>query len=92
MSNADRLLVSHAVSLISIALERRRPGRRLQQRLRRAVAREIVSGTGTVDSGMLRYFGFDPQGEVVVVVLTGAGPTWQPNKSLTVYSQRPAPT
>jgi PucR family transcriptional regulator, purine catabolism regulatory protein len=75
MSNADRLLVSHAVSLISIALEK--PARVVdaEQRLRRAVTHQMVCGTGVVDSGMLRYFGFDPRDEVVVVVLTGAGPT-----------------
>ena len=75
MSNADRLLVAHAVSLISIALEKPAQVVDAEQRLRRAVTHEMVCGTGTVDSGMLRYFDFDPQGEVVVVVLTGAGPT-----------------
>ena len=75
MYNAHRLLVSHAVSLISIAMEK--PARVVdaEQRLRRAVTREMVCGTGNVDVGMLRYFGFDPRDEVVVVVLTGAGPT-----------------
>ena len=62
------------MSLISIALEK--PARVVdaEQRLRRAVTHEMVRGTGAIDSGMLRYFGFDPQGDVVVVVLTGAGP------------------
>lgn len=75
MSNADRLLVAHAVSLISIALEKPAQVADAEQRLRRAVTHDMVCGTGTVDSGMLRYFGFDPRAEVVVVVLTGAGPT-----------------
>jgi purine catabolism regulator len=74
MSNADRLLVAHAVSLISIALEKPARVADAEQRLRRAVTHEMVCGTGTVDSGMLRYFGFDPRGEVVAIVLTGAGP------------------
>ena len=75
MCNAHRLLVSHAVSLISIAMEK--PARVVdaEQRLRRAVTRGMVCGTGNVDVGMLRYFGFDPRDEVVVVVLSSAGPT-----------------
>ena len=82
MSNADRLLVAHAVSLISIALEKPAQVVDAEQRLRRAVTHEMVCGTGTVDSGMLRYFDFDPQGEVVVVVLTGAGPTLAAEQAL----------
>jgi purine catabolism regulator len=74
LSNSDRLLVAHAVSLISIALEK--PARVVdaEQRLRTAVTSEMLRGSGSVDTGVLRYFGFDPNGDVVVVSLDGAGP------------------
>jgi PucR family transcriptional regulator, purine catabolism regulatory protein len=74
MSNADRLLVAHAVSLISIAIEK--PARVVdaEQLLRTAVTREMISGSGAVDGAVLRYFGFEPDGDVVVASFTGAGP------------------
>ena len=74
MSSADRFLVAHAVSLISIAIEK--PARVVdaEQLLRTAVTREIISGAGAVDSAVLRYFGFEPDGDIVVASFTGAGP------------------
>lgn len=74
MSNADRLLVAHAVSLISIAIEK--PARVVdaEQLLRTAVTREMLSGSGTVDDAVLRYFGFEPDGDVTVALFTGVGP------------------
>ncbi|CRZ15524.1 PucR family transcriptional regulator [Mycolicibacterium neworleansense] len=74
MSNADRLLIAHAVSLISIAIEK--PARVVdaEQLLRIAVTREMLTGAGSVDSAVLRYFGFEPDGDVVVASFTGAGP------------------
>ncbi|WP_273732614.1 PucR family transcriptional regulator [Mycolicibacterium septicum] len=74
MSNADRLLVAHAVSLISIAIEK--PARVVdaEQLLRTAVTRELLTGSGAVDGAVLRYFGFEPDGDVVVASFTGAGP------------------
>ena len=73
-SNADRLLLAHAVALISIAIEK--PARMVdaEDLLRAAVTRQLLSGPAAVDDGVLRYFGFDPSAEVVVAVLTGAGP------------------
>lgn len=74
MSNADRLLVAHAVSLISIAIEK--PARVVdaEQLLRTAVTRELLTGSGAVDGAVLRYFGFEPDGDIVVASFTGAGP------------------
>lgn len=74
LNNSNRLLVAHAVSLISLALEK--PARVVdaEQRLRTAVTRETLGGAGTVDSGVLRYFGFEPDGDVLVVSLDDAGP------------------
>jgi purine catabolism regulator len=74
MSNTQRLLVAHAVSLISIELEK--PARVVdaEDRLRSAVTRDILSGTWTADSAVLRYLGFQPDDEVVVLLLTGFAP------------------
>jgi PucR family transcriptional regulator, purine catabolism regulatory protein len=74
LSPTDRLLVSHAVSLISIELEK--PARVVdaEQRLRTAVTRALISGPESTDPGVLRYFGFDPDGEIVAIVLTNVGP------------------
>ncbi len=73
-SNADRLLVAHAVSLISIALEKPAGVVDAEQRLRSAVTQELLRGSGLVDDGMVRFFGFQPHDEVVVVLLTDVGP------------------
>lgn len=72
LSSPDRLLVAHAVSLISIELEK--PTRVLdaEQRLRTAVTQALIDGP--VEPTVLRYFGFEPDAEVVAVALTGAGP------------------
>jgi PucR family transcriptional regulator, purine catabolism regulatory protein len=75
LSNSDRLLVAHALSLISITLEK--PARVVdaEHRLRTAVTRELLCSRASIDSGVLRYFGFEPNGDVVVVVLDGPGPS-----------------
>ncbi|MGE0215964.1 PucR family transcriptional regulator [Mycolicibacterium sp.] len=74
MSNSDRVLVAHAVSLVSIAVEK--PARVVdaEQLFRAAVTCEILCGSGAVDDAVLRHFGFEPTTEVVVVSCTGAGP------------------
>ena len=74
LSDAGRLLVSHAVSLISIALEKPARVQDAEQRLRGAVTRELLDGRVIVDDGVLRYFGFAPDDDVVVIVLHGVGP------------------
>lgn len=75
LSSPDRLLVAHAVSLISIELEK--PSRVLdaEQRLRTAVTQGLINHPATAEPTVLRYFGFDPETEVVVAALTGVGPT-----------------
>lgn len=70
----DRVLVAHAVSLIGIELEK--PARVLdaEHRLRAALTRALVDAPGTVDPALLRFFGFDPDAEMVVLTLTDTGP------------------
>ena len=74
MSDAQRLLVAHAVSLISIALEKPAGVAEAEQRLRTAATHALLRGSGLVDDGMLRYFGFEPHADVVVVLLHDVGP------------------
>lgn len=75
LSNPDRLLVAHAVSLISIELEK--PSRVLdaEQRLRAAVTQALLANPGSVEPTVLRYFGFEPETTVISVALAGVGPT-----------------
>jgi purine catabolism regulator len=75
LSSPDRLLVAHAVSLISIELEK--PSRMLadEQRLRTAVTQSLLADPESVVPTVLRYFGFEPDTGVLTVALTGVGPT-----------------
>ncbi len=83
LSNRDRLLVANAVSLISIELEK--PARVIdaEQRLRTAVTQTILVAPGGGDPGpsrppvepaVLRYFGFDPEADIVTLVFSNVGP------------------
>jgi purine catabolism regulator len=73
LSASDRLLVAHARSLISIELEKPAKVIDAEQRLRTAVTLGLLGDPRSIDPGVLRYFGFDPERDVVVVVLTDVG-------------------
>ena len=73
LSASDRLLVAHVLSLISIELEKPAKVIDAEQRLRTAVTLALLGEPRSIDTGVLRYFGFDPDGDVVVVVLTNVG-------------------
>lgn len=75
LTSPQRLLVAHAVSLISIELEK--PSRVLdaEQRLRTAVTQGLIVNPDTAEPAVLRYLGFDPETEVVAVALICVGPT-----------------
>src|SRR5262245_41621428 len=73
LSASDRLLVAHALSLRSIELEKPAKVIDAEQRLRTAVTLGLLSEPGSVDPGVLRYFGLDPDSDVIVVVLTDVG-------------------
>lgn len=82
LSNPDRLLIAHAVSLISIEMEK--PTRVLdaEQRLRTAVTDGLITNPELVDQTVLRYFGFDSASEVIAVTLTGVGPALAAEKQV----------
>lgn len=73
LTPAERLLISHSVSLISIELEK--PMRILdaEQRLRIAVTHGLLATPPLSEPTLLRYFGFDPSDPVIALVLAGSG-------------------
>lgn len=73
LSASDRLLVAHALSLIAIELEKPAKVIDAEQRLRTAVTLGLLSEPRSIEPGVLRYFGFDPESDVVLVVLTNVG-------------------
>jgi PucR family transcriptional regulator, purine catabolism regulatory protein len=74
-SATERLLVSHAVSLISI--EMGKPAKILdaEHRLRVATTAGLLADPPTVDHAVLRYFRFDPGDDIVVLALSDTGPS-----------------
>jgi PucR family transcriptional regulator, purine catabolism regulatory protein len=70
----DRLLVSHAVALISLDLNKPAKVVDAEHRLRSAVTRLAITQPHAVEPGLLRYFDLDPDGELIVLALTGTGP------------------
>lgn len=74
LSPTERLLVSHAVSLISIELNKPTKVIDAEQRLRAAVLRALLAAPPVIEPAVLRYFDFDPAEPVVVVALSGIGP------------------
>jgi PucR family transcriptional regulator, purine catabolism regulatory protein len=73
LTASDRLLVAHALSLIAIELEKPAKVIDAEQRLRTAVTLGLLGEPRSIDPGLLRYFGFDPDSDVVLVVLTNIG-------------------
>ncbi|MEW1934609.1 PucR family transcriptional regulator ligand-binding domain-containing protein [Rhodococcus sp. NPDC079359] len=74
LSAPERLLVAHAVSLISIELAKPAKLVDAESRLRSAVTRSLLSQSEDFDIGLLHYFGFDAESEITAVVLTNTGP------------------
>ena len=74
LSSPDRLLVSHAVALISIELDKPAKVLDAEQRLRSAVTQLLTTAPAAIEAGILRYFGFTPEDPIAVLVLTNTGP------------------
>lgn len=70
----DRLLIAHAMSLISIEMDKPTKVLDAEHRLRAAVTRALLTEPTTADHGLLRYFNFDPDQPAVVIVFTDTGP------------------
>jgi len=74
LSAHDRVLVAHAMSLISIEMDKPAKVLDAEHRLRAAVTQALFAQPSVNDPSVLRYFGFDPDEQVVVLVLTNTGP------------------
>jgi purine catabolism regulator len=74
-SPAERLLVSHAVSLISIEMGKPAKVLDAEHRLRTAVTNGLLADPPTIDDAVLRYFRIDPDASIVALVLVDTGPT-----------------
>lgn len=70
---AQRLLIAHSVSLISIELEKPLGLLDAEQRLRVAVTQGLLAEPALDEPSLLRYFGFDPGDRVVALVVRGGG-------------------
>jgi purine catabolism regulator len=70
----DRLLVGHAVTMVSIALEKPSQVREVEMRLKRGVFRALLRLGQDADMGLTRFFGFTPDSPVGVLVLRDVGP------------------
>jgi purine catabolism regulator len=74
LSSTQRLLVSHAASLISLELEKPAEVLTVERRLRGRLLQALLSGVLDGDLNQLRSFGFLPEQDVVVLVLLETGP------------------
>lgn len=74
LDDSERLLVGHALALLSIELAKPAQVIDAEQRLRAGVTHALFDGALDVDSALLRYFGFAPDSSVVVAVFTDIGP------------------
>nr|WP_271208990.1 PucR family transcriptional regulator [Rhodococcus wratislaviensis] len=74
LSPSGRVLISHAVSLISIELGKPAKIVDTEHRLRAAITRALLSLSADLDVGLLRYFGFDADSSIVAVVFSDVGP------------------
>lgn len=74
LSAHDRVLIAHAMSLIAIEMDKPAKVLDAEHRLRAAVTQVLIAAPSVSDPSVLRYFGFDPDEQVVVLVLTNTGP------------------
>lgn len=75
MQATHRLLVSHAVTLISIELEKPTAVLTVERRLRARLLHALLAGILEGSLSQLRYFGFPPEESVVALVVLDIGPT-----------------
>ena len=79
----ERLLVGHAVALLSIELAK--PARVIdaEQRLRVGVTLALLQNSLEVDESLLQFLGFAPDSSIAVAVFTGVGPLLPATQHLT---------
>lgn len=89
---SDRLIVAHAVSLLSIELGKPAKVVDANQRLRTSTTHALLNMGDRLDVSVLRYFGFDTDARVAAIVLTDVGPLLTAQKLATsVLAGRSSP-
>jgi len=83
MGPAERTLVAHAVSLLSIELAKRAGVVAAEQRLRTGVAHALFYNSLDIDTSLLDYFGFAGDATITVAAFTALGPLPQAQQELT---------
>jgi purine catabolism regulator len=73
-SPTERLLISHAVSLISIEMGKPAKVIDAEYRLRAAATSALLADPPIVDDAVLRYFRIDPDAALVVLAVSDTGP------------------
>lgn len=83
LGSTERLLVGHAVALLSIELAK--PARVIdaEQRLRVGVTLALLQNSLEVDESLLQFLGFAPDSSIAVAVFTGVGPLMPATQQLT---------
>ena len=66
LTSSERLLISHAITLLSIVLDRPTQLRRTETRLRRAVFRSLLRQGADTDLALVKFFGFTRTAPVAV--------------------------
>jgi purine catabolism regulator len=73
LTSSQRLIISHAITLLSIVLDRPVQLRRTETRLRRAVFRSLLRQGADADLGLVKFFGFNRTAPVSVSVIVTSG-------------------
>lgn len=73
LTSSERLLISHAITLLSIVLDRPTQLRRTETRLRRAVFRSLLRQGADTDLALVKFFGFTRTAPVAVSVIVETG-------------------
>lgn len=74
LDSNQRLLVSHAATLLSILLDRPAHLHEAEMRLRRMLFRSLLRPGSDVDLSLLRYVGFAPDRQIAVIAVGDVGP------------------
>ncbi|MEI2777878.1 MAG: hypothetical protein V9G19_18340 [Tetrasphaera sp.] len=73
LTSSERLLIGHAITLLSIVLDRPTQLRRTETRLRRAVFRSLLRQGADTDLALVKFFGFTRTAPVAVSVIVETG-------------------
>ncbi|MBT2266102.1 PucR family transcriptional regulator ligand-binding domain-containing protein [Rhodococcus erythropolis] len=85
LTPSERLLVAHAISMVSIELGKPTKVVDAEQRLRACVTRALLTLGELLDESLLRHFGFGSETTAAAVVLSNVGPLLEAERQTTAY-------